>query len=142
MELDTADSFGFEVPGDGKFVRWPISFPGTVSFGRLIDGKLTWEQMKLARQANPQPTLPTLPAASPFARPGTRTLISERIVPNSPLPPSEVRVTNTHTQDLIVGYVELTKKPIKPREHAIAPGKTKPICSNATQSVSSNCLKS
>jgi hypothetical protein len=53
-----------------------------------------------------------------------RTLLAERVVPNAPLAPLEVTIENRHTQDLIVGYVDLRKTPPRPREHVIARGTT------------------
>jgi hypothetical protein len=54
--------------------------------------------------------------------PPIRTLLAERVVPNPPLPPLEVTVENRHTENLIVGYVDLRKVPPRPKEHVMKPG--------------------
>lgn len=64
----------------------------------------------------------SVPAAAQL--PPIRTLLAERVIPNPPLPPQEVTIENSHTQSLIVGYADLRKVPVKPKEHAIKPGET------------------
>lgn len=64
--------------------------------------------------------------ASPTAAqaPPIRTLLAERVVPNPPLPPLEVTVENLHSENLIVGYVDLRKTPPKPKEKLMKPGES------------------
>jgi hypothetical protein len=56
--------------------------------------------------------------------PPVRTLLGERVVPNPLLPPAEVAIQNNHTENLILGFVDLRKQPLRTREHLIAPGTT------------------
>lgn len=53
-----------------------------------------------------------------------RTLLGERVVPNPPLPPAEVAIENRHSENLILGFVDLRKTPLRAREHLIAPDQT------------------
>ena len=61
----------------------------------------------------------------PLRRRPRRSLLAERVIPNPPLPPEEVTVQNPHTDDLLVGFVDLRKQPPKPKEHHIPAGTSK-----------------
>jgi hypothetical protein len=71
--------------------------------------------------------VPALPGwMGPIARrfgppPGARMLMGERLIPNPPLPDALVKVSNSHREQLIVSFVDLTDPTKKPKEILIKP---------------------
>jgi hypothetical protein len=62
------------------------------------------------------------PLARRFLPPrGARTLLGERLIPNPPLPDALVKVSNTHSEQLIVSFIDLTDPTKKPKEILIKP---------------------
>jgi hypothetical protein len=73
--------------------------------------------------------VPVAPALlGPFGRrfgppPGARTLLAEQLIPNPPLSDALVKVFNSHTEHLIVSFIDLSDPTKKPKDIQINAGK-------------------
>lgn len=124
IDLDEPGFVVFEQQGANKFARWPTTLPGSLYFGSAVGGVVQWTSVKTVAAAAVVAPPPQVPGGILPRRP-RRTLLAERILPNPPLGPIEVTVQNPHTEDLLVGFVDLRKAPPKPKEHALPAGTSK-----------------
>lgn len=112
-DLDGPGYWCFERADLRKFVQWPVAIPGLMRFGVAGPDGVLWN-------GDQNRVVPFGVAAA------NRTLLSRSVVPNPPLAPLTVTFTNTHTEDLILGFADLRKHDFPPRtrEHTVAHGAT------------------
>jgi hypothetical protein len=111
LELDGPGYQCFQSVGTNGYVRWPLIAPGPMSFGVGTADGIAWSGLE-----NRVEQFGLIP--------GIVTLRSRQVVPNPPLPPATVTCQNSHTQDLILGFVDLRKHESPPRakEHMVVAG--------------------
>lgn len=108
IDLDGQDFLCFERTDKNRFVRWPANLPGPLFFGVGNQDTIAWSDKEFRVQ--------------PFGPPpGTAVFKSRMVVPNEPLPPLKVAIQNSNTQDVIVGFYDIRKHPLSPREHTLPP---------------------